>query len=66
MATSESPKPIVDPEEFEKESKRVTNRLRSDLDKLVAVEDTGVPLLRYGLRQGLRYDGRDERLSRIW
>jgi hypothetical protein len=47
MATSNNPNPIADPEEFEKESKRVTNKLRSDLDSLIVPEDSGIPLLRY-------------------
>lgn len=56
MAHSENPKPIADPEQFEKESKRVMNKLRSDLDNLIVAEDTGIPLLRYELRYGLRRD----------
>jgi hypothetical protein len=47
MATCENPTPILDPEEFQKESKRVMNKLRSDLDNLNAAEETGTPLLRY-------------------
>jgi hypothetical protein len=47
MASSENPKPIADPEEFEKESKRVMNKLRYDLDNLQAAEEIGTPLLRY-------------------
>jgi len=64
MATSNNPSPIADPEEFEKESKRVTNKLRSDLDSLIAPDDSEIPLLRYDatLRVTLRLA--DERLFR--
>lgn len=56
MATYDNPKPIADPEVFEKESKRVVNKLRSDLDSLIAPEEIGIPLLRYGLHYALRQD----------
>ena len=51
-ATSDNSKSIADPEEFELESKRVTNKLRSELERLIP-EDIGIPLLRYVLRSEL-------------
>lgn len=36
----------ADPEEFEKENKRVINKLRSDLTSFIAPEEVGIRLLR--------------------
>lgn len=51
MAIFDNPKPAADPEVFEKVSKRVVNKLRSDLDSFMAPEDIGIPLLRYALHR---------------
>jgi hypothetical protein len=52
MHTSEHQALIADPDRFEQESKRVLNKLRSDLDNLIAAEEVGVPLLHSALRRG--------------